>query len=139
MLLGLTVIVFSMMHLHPGRPGGGDPGPVRRAARRPWRGCGSQLGLDLPLHVQYAQYLGGLLHGDLGSSLFTYRPVTEIIGQNLPSTMELAVAAMALAIVLGLLLGILAAVYQDSWIDNLTMTLAVVSISHARLLAGACC
>lgn len=128
LLLGLTVVVFSMMHLIPGDPAevilaqsGARPEAVARLR--------SQLGLDLPLHVQYGQYLGGLLRGDMGSSLFTYRPVAEIIAQNFPSTLELALAAMSLAILLGLVFGVLAAVYQDSWIDNLTMTLAVVSIS----------
>jgi ABC-type dipeptide/oligopeptide/nickel transport system permease component len=61
--------------------------------------------------------------------LFTHRPVTEIISQNLPSTMELALSAMGLAVILGLIFGGLGAVYQDSWIDNLVMTLAVVGIS----------
>ena len=127
-LLGLTVIVFSMMHLIPGDPAevilaqsGARPEAVARLR--------AQLGLDLPLHEQYLRYLGGLVRGNMGDSLFTYRPVREIIAQNLPSTLELATSAMLLAIILGLLLGILAAVYQNSWIDNLAITLAVVGVS----------
>jgi ABC-type dipeptide/oligopeptide/nickel transport system permease component len=94
------------------------------------------LGLDQPLPVQYFQYVTGLLQGNMGSSLFTNRPVAEIIGQNLKSTMELALAAMALSVVLGVFLGIVAAVYQDSWIDNLTMAIAVVSISMPGFWLG---
>ncbi len=127
-LFGLTLIVFSMLHLIPGDPAqvilaqsGARPEAVARLRE--------QLGLDLPLHEQYLRYLNDLLHGDLGRSLFTHRPVTEIIAQSAPSTLELAFAAMALAIILGLTLGILAAVYQDSWIDNAAMSLAVIGVS----------
>lgn len=135
MLLGLTIIVFSMMHLIPGDPAevilaqsGARPEAVARLR--------AQLGLDLPLHVQYGQYLSGLLRGDMGTSLFTYRPVTEIIAQNLPSTMVLTIAAMSLAIVVGVTVGVLAAVYQGTWVDNVAMTLAVVSISMPGFWLG---
>jgi ABC-type dipeptide/oligopeptide/nickel transport system permease component len=128
LLLGLTVLVFSMMHLLPGDPvqvilatSGATPDAVAKLR--------SQLGLDLPLHIQYFRYLNGLLHGDMGSSLFTYRPVTEIIQQNMGATLELALSAMLLALVVGIPLGILAAVFKDSWIDHLAMTLAVVGVS----------
>jgi peptide/nickel transport system permease protein len=128
MLLGLTIIVFAMMHLLPGDPAevilaqsGARPDAVARLR--------SQLGLDQPLPVQYGRFLGGLLQGNLGSSLFTNRPVSEIVAQNLPATMELAGAAMLLAIFLGMSLGIAAAVNQGSWIDHLTMTLAVLSLA----------
>ena len=128
LLLGLTVLVFSMLHLLPGDPvqvilatSGATPDAVAKLR--------SQLGLDLPLHIQYLRYLNGLLHGDMGSSLFTYRPVTEIIRQNAGATLELAFSAMLLALVVGIPLGILAAVFKDSWIDHLAMTLAVVGVS----------
>jgi peptide/nickel transport system permease protein len=128
LLLGLTVLVFSMVHLLPGDPvqvilatSGATPDAVAKLR--------SQLGLDLPLHIQYLRYLNGLLHGDMGSSLFTYRPVTEIIRQNAGATLELAFSAMLLALMVGIPLGILAAVFKDSWIDHLAMTLAVVGVS----------
>jgi peptide/nickel transport system permease protein len=128
LLLGLTVLVFGMLHLLPGDPvqvilatSGATPDAVAKLR--------SQLGLDLPLHIQYFRYLNGLLHGDMGSSLFTYRPVTEIIRQNVGATLELAFSAMLLALVVGIPLGILAAVFKDSWIDHVAMTLAVVGVS----------
>ncbi len=128
MLLGLTVIVFAMMHLLPGDPAevilaqsGARPEAVAKLR--------SQLGLDQPLPVQYARFLGGLLQGNLGSSLFTNRPVSEIVAQNLPATMELAGTAMALAVLLGTSLGVAAAVRQGSWVDQITMTVAVLSLA----------
>lgn len=128
LLLGLTVLVFGMLHLLPGDPvqvilatSGATPDAIARLR--------SQLGLDLPLHIQYLRYLNGLLHGDMGASLFTYRPVIEIIQQNVGATMELACSAMFLALVIGIPLGILAAVFKDSWIDHLAMSLAVVGVS----------
>jgi len=127
-LFGITLLVFGMVHLIPGDPAatilaqsGAKPEAV--ATLR------TQLGLDLPLTQQYANYMRGLLRGDLGSSLFTYRPVTEIIGQNMRSTLALALDAILLAIVLGVTLGVLAAVFHDSWSDNLLMSLAVIGVS----------
>lgn len=127
-LLGLTIIIFAMVHLLPGDPAqvmlaqsGATPQAIAKLR--------SQLGLDLPLPVQYANYMRDLFRGDLGSSLFTYRPVAEIIRQNAGATMELALSAILLAIVVGVLLGVLAAVFRDSWIDQLAMTLAVVGVS----------
>jgi peptide/nickel transport system permease protein len=128
MLLGLTIVVFAMMHLLPGDPAevilaqsGARPEAVARLRE--------QLGLDQPLPVQYGRFLGGLLRGDLGSSLFTNRPVAEMVAQNLPATLELAGAAMALAILVGMPLGIAAAVHQGTWIDRATMTLAVLTLA----------
>jgi len=127
-LLGLTIIIFAMVHLLPGDPAqvmlaqsGASPQAIAKLR--------AQLGLDLPLPVQYANYMRDLFHGDLGSSLFTYRPVAEIIRQNAGATMELALSAILLAIVVGVLLGVLAAVFRDSWIDHLAMTVAVVGVS----------
>lgn len=135
LLLGLTVIVFGMLHLLPGDPVQvilRESGATQEAVAK----LRAQLGLDLPLHVQYLRYLGGLLRGDLGSSLFTYRPVAEIIRQNVGATLELAFAAMALALLIGIPLGILAAVYRDSWLDNLAMSVAVIGVSMPGFWLG---
>ena len=134
-LLGLTVIVFGMLHLLPGDPvqailqqTGTTPEAIAKLR--------SQLGLDLPLSVQYLRYMNGLLHGDMGSSLFTYRPVTEIIRQNVGATMELAGTAMLLALLIGIPLGILAAVFKDSWADNIAMSVAVIGVSMPSFWLG---
>jgi ABC-type dipeptide/oligopeptide/nickel transport system permease component len=87
------------------------------------------LGLDDPLLVQYARYLFNLLQGNLGTSLFTNRPVITTIVEQLPSTLELAVAAMIIAVGLGTGLGILAAVKKGTWLDTLATTVAVTGVS----------
>jgi ABC-type dipeptide/oligopeptide/nickel transport system permease component len=134
-LLGLTVIIFGMLHLLPGDPVQAilqQTGATQEAIAK----LRSQLGLDLPLHIQYLRYMNGLLHGDMGSSLFTYRPVTEIIQQNVGATMELAFSAMLLALIVGIPLGLLAAVFRDSWLDNLAMSVAVMGVSMPGFWLG---
>lgn len=135
LLFGLTLLVFAMMHLLPGDPAqvmladsGANPEAVAELRQ--------QLGLDLPLHVQYLRYMGSLLRGDLGSSLFTYRPVAEIIRQNAPATLELAVSAICVALLIGIPLGLLAAVFKDTWVDHLTMTFAALGVSMPAFWLG---
>jgi ABC-type dipeptide/oligopeptide/nickel transport system permease component len=135
LMLGLTVLVFGMLHLLPGDPVQvilRESGATAEAVAK----LRSQLGLDLPLHRQYLRYLEGLTRGDLGSSLFTYRPVAEIIRQNVGATMELALTAMLLALVIGIPLGVLAAVYRDSWLDHLAMSVAVIGVSMPGFWLG---
>ncbi len=135
LFLGLTVIVFGMLHLLPG-----DPVQVilstSGATADAITTLRAQLGLDLPLHIQYLHYLTGLLHGDMGSSLFTYRPVAEIIQQNVGATMELALSAMFLSLLVGIPLGIVAAVNRDSWLDQIAMTVAVMGVSMPGFWLG---
>jgi peptide/nickel transport system permease protein len=135
LLFGLTLLVFAMMHVLPGDPAqvmlaesGASPAAVAKLRE--------QLGLDLPLHIQYVRYMNNLLHGDLGSSLFTYRPVAEIIGQNAPATLELALSAILVALLIGVPLGLLAAVFKDSWVDQVTMTFAALGVSMPGFWLG---
>jgi oligopeptide transport system permease protein len=87
-------------------------------------------GLDQPVWIQYGRYLKSLLHGDFGPS-FKYKDfsVTELIGQGFPITLELGVVAMALALLLGIPLGVFAALHHNSAADSATMALAVVGIA----------
>jgi peptide/nickel transport system permease protein len=124
LLLGVATLVFVVMRLLPGDPAalmlseaGGSAEAI--AALR------ADLGFDDPIVVQYGHYLLSLLRGDLGTSLFSHRPVVTIIVEQLPSTIELAVAAMIIAISLGTVLGILAAARQGTWLDALARALAV--------------
>lgn len=127
-LWGVATLVFVLMRLLPGDPailmlseGGGSATAVTelRAA----------LALDESLWVQYQRYLFRLIRGDLGTSLFTHRSVVVTIAEQLPSTIELALAAMGVAIVVGGSLGLLAALKQGTWVDALVTGLSVVGVS----------
>jgi len=127
-LWGVATLVFLAIRLVPGDPAeailaqSGGSGTSLAQLR-------AQLGLDGPLYVQYARFLGNTLRGDLGRSLFTNRPVAQTIGEQLPHTVQLALAAMAIAILVGGLLGSAAALKRGSWVDNLCMALAVIGVS----------
>ncbi len=95
------------------------------------------LGLDRPLLEQYRSFLGGLVRGDLGTSFRYGTPVTSEIRDRLLRTLQLAVAAMTVAIVIAIPLGILAAVFRGTAVDHAAMTLALVGHLDAELLARA--
>lgn len=127
MLLGITVGVFLLLHLIPGDPAvvllGQDANPDDIARLR--RG----LGLDEPLIVQLGRYLGRAVRGNLGDSIFQSQPVTTIVFGALPATIELAVASLLVAVLLGVPFGVLAAVRQYSPFDYGTMLLAQLGVS----------
>ena len=134
-VVGVSILVFLMLHLVPGDPVSvlvGDA-PVSAAELERLR---EQFGLNDPLYVQYGRFATNALQGDLGRSLRTKRPVSEEIGEQLPQTVELAVAAMAFAVVLGVLLGVLAATHQHTWIDAVCSALALVSVSMPSFWLG---
>ncbi|MEL6267771.1 MAG: ABC transporter permease, partial [Pseudomonadota bacterium] len=94
------------------------------------------LGLDQPIHIQYIQYLGRLSEGDLGHTIRGGQPVLDVILQRLPNTIMLAMAAMAVAIAIGLPLGFFAAYYRGSLIDTGLMALAIAGISMPHFWLG---
>ncbi|MEM6283687.1 MAG: ABC transporter permease [Chloroflexota bacterium] len=124
----VTLLVFLMLHLTPG-----DPAEVylgdSRSTPELLENVREEMGLNRPLHVQYLSYMGNALRGDLGRSLQTNIPVTEQIRTRLPWTIELALSAMAISTVLGISLGMLAALRHNTIVDTLAMTLALVGIS----------
>jgi peptide/nickel transport system permease protein len=94
------------------------------------------LGLDLPLGQQLTRHLGGLLQLDLGTSLHSKRPVATIIAERFPATLRLALASLAVAVVIALPLGILAALRQDSAADRLAMGFALLGVSMPNFWLG---
>ena len=126
-LLGILIIVFGLMQIVPGDPAalllGEQATPEATAEVR------AALGLDRPLAVQLGGYLAGFFRGDLGVSFFRNEPVTRVIGSRLGATVELAAAALLFAILLGLALGLLAAVRQGSITDVLCMLFAQLGVS----------
>ena len=133
-MLGVSVITFIVSHLIPGDPArliAGD-----RATEEIVTGIRQKLGLDLPLYEQYWVYLKGLLHADLGTSIRTGRPVVDDLLAFFPATLELAIVALIFSMLLGIPLGVLSAVYKNSWIDQLARTLAVTGISMPAFWLG---
>ncbi len=133
-LLGLTALVFAIARLLPGDPVALAAGPNATPAEI--AEYGRQFGLDKPLWTQYWIYLTGLLRGDFGVSIFTHRPVIDDLIAFLPATLELVLAAMALAMLVGIPAGLWAAVRNNAWPDYLTRVLALGSISMPRFFLG---
>jgi peptide/nickel transport system permease protein len=95
-----------------------------------------QLGLDRPLYEQMAIYMKNLLQGDLGTSIATQRSVSETIIERIPATALLALTSIAIATVLGILLGVIAAWRPNTWIDTLTMSTSLLGISLPAFVVG---
>lgn len=119
MLLGISVLLFGLLHLAPGSFTDTMLGPGRMVDREMLEQYERKLGLDQPVPVQYVRWLGAALSGDLGVSFNYNRPVADLIAERLPATLELMGVAMALAAVLALFVGIAGAVSKHSWIDHL--------------------
>jgi len=126
-LLGVSILVFSFVHLIPGDPAvtmlGERATPEKVAEVR------ARLGLDRPIHEQYLLYLGKALRGDLGVSIVRGDPVFTDILRRFPATVELAVAAIVLAILVGIPIGIVSAVWRKSLIDSLSRVFALTGVS----------
>jgi peptide/nickel transport system permease protein len=133
-LLGVATLVFSLIHLVPGDPVqamlGESAAPEDVAALR------QQLGLDRPLYVQYGSFLKGLASGDLGVSLRTSTPVTTEIATRMPATFQLALAAICLAVLIAIPLGIIAAVGAGTTVDYVATTVALAGISMPNFWVG---
>lgn len=133
-VFGVSLITFTISHLIPGDPArliAGD-----RASDALVAGIRHQLGLDLPLYQQYGRYVLDLVQGDLGTSIRTNRPVLEDLQAFFPATLELALVALFLAILVGVPLGVLSAVYHNRAIDQIARTLAVTGISTPAFWLG---
>lgn len=124
----VTIAVFLMLHLTPG-----DPAEVflgdKRSTPEMLERVREDMGLNRPLPEQYLSYMGNALQGDLGRSLQTNIPVTDQILTRLPWTIELALTAMLLASLFGISIGIIAALYHNTLIDTIAMSLALIGIS----------
>jgi peptide/nickel transport system permease protein len=144
-LLGVSLVVFLMLHLLPGDPvlmmltehrGGGAPTISGSITQEMYDNMRHQLGLDRPLPVQFASFLGGVLRGDLGTSFRGGEPVRELIVRNLPYTIQLAVASFGVAMAAGFVLGVIAGVKRGTWVDSLTMTIAAAGVSMPSFWLG---
>ena len=122
-LLAVSALVFALSRI------AGDPRELylgEFTTQEQWDAWGRQMGLDRPLVVQYLVWLGKAATGDLGKSLREQRPVTDIVAEKMPATLQLGLAAFAMAFILGLLLGVLAAVKRGTVMDYAGRTFAVL-------------
>jgi peptide/nickel transport system permease protein len=133
-LLGVATLVFALIHLVPGDPAQSMLG--ESASPKEIEALQQSLGLDRPLLTQYGAFLSGVARGNLGSSFRFGTPVTQEIRKRLPDTALLALSAMAVAIVVAIPLGIVAAVFRGRWPDHVAMTLALAGISMPSFWLG---
>ena len=132
--LGILTLIFSLIHLIPGDPAVQIAG--ENARPEDIQQVRTQLGLDKPLLTQYVTYLGRLAHGDLGRSFRTNESVSKEIFARYPATIELAFGAMLVAILVAFPLGMVSAIYRNSWIDNVARLFALVGVSMPSFWFG---
>jgi peptide/nickel transport system permease protein len=131
---GILTLIFSLIHMIPGDPAiqiageNARPEDVQRVR--------TELGLDKPLLTQYFSYLGGIARGDLGRSFRTGTSVSKEIAARYPATMQLAFGGMLIALVVAFPLGIVSAIYRNSWIDNVARFFALIGVSMPSFWFG---
>ncbi len=133
-LLVVAVVVFMLVHVTPGDPArvllGQDATEAQVAALR------HDLGLDRPLPVQFTLWLGRALRGDLGTSLFLRMPVSRDIVQHLGPTVTLSVLGLGVALLIGIPVGVVSAVFRNSWLDQLSLALAMLGAAVPSFWLG---
>jgi len=130
----VAVIVFLLLHLAPGDPAtliAGDFATAEDIAR-----IGKQLGLDRPLPVQFVGWVGQILQGELGTSIFSQLPVSRLIRQRLEPTLVLSMTTLVIAVILAVPVGVLAAWRARTWIDRVVMGFAVCGLSVPVFVLG---
>lgn len=126
-LIGVTLVISSIVYVSPGNPAqialgqNANPEAIEQLEE--------EMGLNQPAHVRYLDWLVGAAQGDLGTSVRSQRPVSEVILERLPATLELAIASMLLTLIIALPLGVISAVKQHTWVDNFSMLFAIFWIS----------
>jgi len=137
-LLLVSTVVFTIMHVVPGDPvqlmlAGAEAGsvtPERMAELR------KSMGLDQPLYIQYGRFLFNALRGDFGMSIRFQSPVSELVFKAATYTLQLSVAGLLLALIIGLTLGIIAALCENTWLDTICMVLALFAVSMPLFWLG---
>lgn len=133
-LFGVSLICFFLTYLLPGNPAMVKAGPF--ATPEHLAEMERQMGLDRSLPEQYLVYANGLLHGDLGESSATGRPVSQDFMQRLPATLELTFASLLIAILVGIPLGVLSAVHRDTFIDHVGRVLGIAGVAMPTFWTG---
>jgi peptide/nickel transport system permease protein len=130
LLIGITLLTFTISHVVPGDPAMLAAGP--QASKAEIQLIQKEFALDKPLPEQYVIYISNLVKGDWGKSLLSRRPVAADLKVFFPATLELTIWAIVIATVLGIPLGMASAVYRDSWLDHLARVLSLVGVSFPQ-------
>src|SRR5262245_52893031 len=126
-LLGVSIVIFGLLYIVPGDPLDSVLPPDASQEQR--ERVAHALGFDQPVPIQYLNWLGRVVHGDLGTSLARNRPVATMIAEAVANTLVLAAAAGVFAVVLGLVLGTLAALHHGTWVDGAMRAVSVAGVS----------
>ncbi|ARI76389.1 nickel ABC transporter permease [Halobacillus mangrovi] len=135
LLFGISFLVFMSMHLAPGDPATIIGGPT--ATESDLAAIRAELGLNDPVLLQYFDYIRGVVQGDLGYSFQNNQSVSEAIATRFPQTLNLAIASMVVAVLIGVPAGIISAIKQNSWFDVSSTTIALAGISIPNFWLGA--
>ncbi len=133
-LFGVSIIVFAMVHFSPGDPvrimlgDDAEPAEVERLNKH--------YGFDKPAYVQYGKWLGRAVQGDLGRSIRQRLPVIQLISDRMGATVELAIASLLLAVLVGVPLGVISAVRRNTWVDFGSMVAALLGVSAPNFWLG---
>ena len=136
-LLGAAVLVFYLLRAVPG-----DPCEIRLAGTGLYADpaeielCQKNLGLDRPLYVQFFEFVGGYFTGDLGDSMWTGRPITYEIGLRFQLSLQVAIMATIVSVLIAIPLGAISAIKQDTWIDYLVRTFSIAGIAIPSFWLG---
>lgn len=136
LMLGIAIIVFMLMRIMPGDPVDIMIGESGNTSQKEMEALRQDLGLDRPLLSQLGSFLGGLVHGDLGVSFQQQRPVSQVILETFPATIELALVALFFAVIIALPIGVMSAVRQNSLLDRLSMAGSFLGISMPAFWLG---
>src|SRR5215211_5333696 len=133
-LFGVSIVVFTLIRLIPGDPASIAIGADRRLSVEQRERVRKAYGLDQPLPVQYAKWMGHVLRGDLGNSLRTRRPLSEELKLRLPVTLQLAMMAAVIGTIPAVAVGVLAAVKRNSWADYASTVVTLLGVSVPNFL-----
>jgi glutathione transport system permease protein len=133
-LILVAIVVFMFVHLLPGDPARLAAGP--EADQETVEVVRHQLGLDLPLPQQFVRYVDHLVHGDLGTSLRTKRPVSTVIAERFMPTLLLTLTSMVWSVLFGLIIGVVSGIWRNRTPDHIGMTVAVSGISFPAFALG---
>ncbi|NLJ25914.1 MAG: ABC transporter permease, partial [Firmicutes bacterium] len=135
-LIGISIIVFSLMHLTPGDPVEIMLGGVGHVSQADIELMRAELGLDRPLMQQYFAFVRGIVRGDWGTSIRARAPVKQLVLERLPATIELTLSAIFVSLLIGIPAGILSAIRRYSFLDQVSTLVALIGVSMPGFWLG---